>query len=96
MTVIDERGRVFGRINLIDAAAALFLFVLIPVAYGAYVLFRTPQPKLTSIPDKRTTDRISASKSTSTRPMRSRSRTQGVTFAITSTISATVESTCRP
>ena len=53
MTVIDERGRVFGRINLIDAGAALLLFVLIPVAYGAYVLFRTPPAKITSItPDK--------------------------------------------
>ena len=49
MTVIDERGRVFGRINLIDAAAALFVFVLIPVAYGAYLLFRTPPAKLTSV-----------------------------------------------
>ena len=53
MTVIDDRGRLFGRINLIDASAAVLLFVLIPVAYGAYLLFRTPQAKLTSItPDK--------------------------------------------
>jgi len=49
MTFIDERGRIFGRINLIDATL-LFVFVgLVPLAYGGYLLFRTPLPRLTSI-----------------------------------------------
>jgi hypothetical protein len=48
-TVIDERGRLFGRINLIDAFAAVFVFVLIPIAYGAYILFRTPPATLTAV-----------------------------------------------
>src|SRR5262249_1886960 len=96
MTVIDDRGRVFGRVNLIDAAAALLLFVMIPVAYGAYLLFRNPPPKLTSIspatlyagPNQRV--RIQG---INLRPfMRvSFSATQGVTFAIDSTTSAQVE-----
>ena len=46
MPIVDERGRVAGRINLIDAVAAVVIVVLVPVAYGAYLLFRTPQPKL--------------------------------------------------
>lgn len=45
MPVIDENGRVFGKLNLIDAAVAgALLFVLVPLAYGAYLLFRTPPP----------------------------------------------------
>ena len=49
MTVLDDRGRVGGRFNVVDAIAALVLVVLIPVAYGAYLLFRTPTPTLVSI-----------------------------------------------
>ena len=49
MTVIDERGRVGGRVNLVDVAAAVVLLVLIPVAVGAYLLFRTPRPTLVSV-----------------------------------------------
>jgi IPT/TIG domain-containing protein len=96
MTVIDDRGRVFGRINLIDAAAALFIFVLVPIAYGAYLLFRTPPAKLTAItPDKLyggPNQRVRIS-GVNLRPfMRvSFGGTQGVTFAIVSTTSAEVE-----
>jgi hypothetical protein len=49
MSIVDERGRIGGRINLIDALAAFGVLVLIPVAFGAYLLFRTPSPMLTSI-----------------------------------------------
>ena len=49
MTGLDDRGRVGGRFNLVDAIAALVLVVLIPVAYGAYLLFRTPAPTLVSV-----------------------------------------------
>jgi hypothetical protein len=96
MTVIDERGRVFGRLNLIDAGAALLLFVLIPLAYGAYVLFRTPQPKLTSITP--TTLQHGPNQRVDIHGVNLRpymrvtfGGTQGITFAITSTTSATVE-----
>ena len=32
------------RMNLFDAAVAAFVIVLIPIAYGTYLLFRTPRP----------------------------------------------------
>ena len=96
MTVIDERGRVFGRINLIDAATALFVFVLIPVAYGAYLLFRTPPAKLTSVAPNRVyygpNQRVQI-QGLNLRPfMRvAFGANQGVTFAINSTTSAQVD-----
>jgi hypothetical protein len=43
MTIIDEQGRVFGLVNAIDAAVGLFVLLLVPIAYGAYMLFR-PAP----------------------------------------------------
>jgi hypothetical protein len=49
MTLVDDRGRVGGRLNLIDAVAAIVLLVLIPVAYGAYLLFRAPPSTVSSI-----------------------------------------------
>jgi Domain of unknown function (DUF4330)/IPT/TIG domain len=96
MTVIDERGRVFGRINLIDAAAALLLFVLIPVAYGAYVLFRTPPAKLTSITPPTVSHGPNQRLEIHGVNLRPYMRVtfggiQGVTFAINSTTSAQVE-----
>jgi hypothetical protein len=49
MAIVDDRGRVGGRVNLIDAVAAFLILILIPVAFGAYLLFRTPMPRLTAI-----------------------------------------------
>ena len=49
MPIIDDRGRVFGRLNLVDAAVAALVLVLLPAAYGAYVLFREPLPKLIAV-----------------------------------------------
>jgi hypothetical protein len=49
MALIDDRGRVFGRINLIDFVVGVFLLALIPLAYGAFVLFKVPPPAITSI-----------------------------------------------
>ena len=46
MTVLDERGRIAGRFNIIDVAAAVIVLVLLPLAIAAYVLFRTPAPTL--------------------------------------------------
>jgi hypothetical protein len=37
------------RFNLFDAAIAGFVIVLIPIAYGTYRLFRTPQPIIASV-----------------------------------------------
>jgi hypothetical protein len=49
MTIVDERGRVFGRINLIDAAVVIFLIALMPVGYGTYLLFRPSAPRIESV-----------------------------------------------
>jgi hypothetical protein len=49
MKLIDREGRVFGRVNLFDAAVIVFAVVLIPVAYTAFLLFRTPAPHITSV-----------------------------------------------
>ncbi len=55
MPVIDERGRLFGRVNLIDAAAAVLLLVLLPIAYSAYRLFRPPRIEIHSLTPGRVT-----------------------------------------
>ena len=49
MAIVDDRGRVAGRVNVIDALAAVIILLVIPIAYGSYLLFRTPPPKLTGI-----------------------------------------------
>lgn len=53
MSLIDERGRLFGRVNLIDAIVAVLVLGLIPLAYGAFLMFRVPVPKITGVtPDR--------------------------------------------
>lgn len=58
MTVIDDRGRIYGRVNIVDAVLLTIFVGLVPLAYGAYLLFRTPPPRLTSVePQKLVLDR---------------------------------------
>jgi hypothetical protein len=45
MRPIDDRGRLFGRINIIDATIVAFLLVLLPIVYTASRLFRVPKPE---------------------------------------------------
>ncbi len=49
MALIDDRGRVFGKINLIDAIVVALVLGLIPVAYAAYRLFRVPIPVVSAV-----------------------------------------------
>ena len=49
VTMLDERGRIAGRFNVIDVAAAVIVLVLVPLAIAAYLLFRTPAPTLVSV-----------------------------------------------
>lgn len=49
MAIVDERGRLFGRWNLLDFALAVLILGLIPLGYAAYSLFRERPPKLVSI-----------------------------------------------
>lgn len=47
--MIDRDGRLFGRINLIDAAAIGLVLFLIPVGYATYLLFRPARPAIESV-----------------------------------------------
>ena len=49
MSMVDEQGRLFGKVHLFDAIVAVLVLWLIPMGYGAYVLFRTPPPTLTQV-----------------------------------------------
>lgn len=49
MPVLDDHGRLFGKVNIIDAVVGVFVVILIPVAYLAFVLFRVPIPTITSV-----------------------------------------------
>ena len=49
MSVIDQHGRLFGRVNLIDALVALFVLGLIPLAYGTALLFQPARPRIDSV-----------------------------------------------
>jgi hypothetical protein len=40
LALIDDRGRLFGRVNVVDAAIGAFALVLLPIAYGTFLLFR--------------------------------------------------------
>ncbi|MFQ5681265.1 MAG: DUF4330 family protein [Candidatus Omnitrophota bacterium] len=41
MKLIDEKGRVFGKINIIDFLALLFLFCLLPMFYFGYRIMKS-------------------------------------------------------
>ena len=47
--LIDDRGRLFGKVNVLDAAVLLVVCLLIPLTYGAYLLFRPVTPRLVAI-----------------------------------------------
>jgi hypothetical protein len=49
MAIVDDQGRLFGRFNVVDAVVAVFVLGLIPLLYGAAVLFRVPPPQLTAV-----------------------------------------------
>ena len=55
MQVIDEEGRIFGKFNLVDVVIGVVLLGVIPIVYGAFVLFRTPDPVIQSIEPNRVT-----------------------------------------
>jgi hypothetical protein len=49
MTLIDREGRVFGRFNLVDALAAAFILLLLPIGYATFLLFRPSRPVIDSV-----------------------------------------------
>jgi hypothetical protein len=86
MAVIDERGRLFGRINVIDAAVGAIVVALIPLAYLAWLLFQQPEPRIVGVdpPKVLPTTRQVKIRGENLRPfMRvSFNEHQGVTFAL--------------
>ena len=42
MAILDDQGRFFGKVNLIDAGVAFVVLALIPLAFTSWLLFRTP------------------------------------------------------
>jgi hypothetical protein len=53
MAIVDERGRLFGRFNLIDASVVVVVVLLLPIAYAGYVLFRPPPIRINSVTPNR-------------------------------------------
>ena len=49
VSILDDRGRLFGRINLVDAALAIFVLVAVPLAYGTWLLFHPRRVEITSV-----------------------------------------------
>jgi hypothetical protein len=49
MRLVDDDGRVFGRVNLVDALVVLFVLGLIPLAYASMLIFRSPRPQVRSV-----------------------------------------------
>ncbi len=49
MQILDNQGRLFGKVNIIDAAVLVVVCLLIPLAYGAYLLFRIPDARITAV-----------------------------------------------
>jgi len=53
MSIVDERGRLFGRFNLIDASVVAVVVLLLPIGYAAYALFRPAPIRITSVTPNR-------------------------------------------
>ena len=49
MSVMDSRGRLLGRINVVDLAALIVLLAILPLAYGASLLFQPAHARITSV-----------------------------------------------
>src|SRR5690348_11621604 len=49
MAIVDERGRMFGRWNVLDLALLVLLLGLIPLGYAAVVLFKDRPPRLVKV-----------------------------------------------
>jgi hypothetical protein len=61
LPLIDDRGRLFGRLNLIDAVVGMVVLLLVPLAYGAFLLFRVPKPEIISVAPAQVAERQAAS-----------------------------------
>ena len=49
VSLVDADGRVFGRVNLVDALCVVFVLGLVPAAYVSWLLFRPAAPQIRSV-----------------------------------------------
>lgn len=49
MSAIDSNGRLWGRVNLVDALLIVLAIAAGPFAYGSYALWRDPEPRLLEV-----------------------------------------------
>ncbi|MDP1853080.1 MAG: DUF4330 family protein [Candidatus Omnitrophota bacterium] len=56
MKFIDEKGRLFGKINVIDFLVLFFLFCLVPMVYFGYKIFTKPAPVVEKRADRKLID----------------------------------------
>lgn len=49
MAIVDARGRLFGRLNLLDAVVLLLIAGLVPIGFAAFVLFRERPARIVSV-----------------------------------------------
>lgn len=49
MSVIDKEGRVFGRVNIVDAGILLVILLILPIGYATFLLFRPERPSIDSV-----------------------------------------------
>ena len=49
MPLVDDRGTLLGKVNLIDAAVGLGVLCLVVLGFGTYILFRAPGPIITGV-----------------------------------------------
>jgi hypothetical protein len=96
MAIVDDRGRLLGRFNVVDVFVFILVVVMIPMAYAAYALFRAPAAKLTGVEPKQVTMAPSLRVRINGRNLRpfmrvSFNTVQGRTFMIGSTETAEVD-----
>lgn len=49
MPILDDNGRLFGRVNVIDAFMLLLVLALLPVGVATWRVFRVPPPEIVKI-----------------------------------------------
>lgn len=49
MSLIDGQGRLFGRVNVLDALVGILVLGLIPLGYGAFLMFRERTPTVVAL-----------------------------------------------
>jgi hypothetical protein len=60
MSLIDSHGRLFGRVNVLDALVGILVLGLIPLGYGAFLMFREKTPALIALQPNQIPQRLPA------------------------------------